>query len=177
MNAEDYRKEYNRMVREISRQISKLEKIDPESVALERYRNYFQPVTTRNPNYRTMQKLYSAAKSVIRSNQLSPESQERSKANAIETLHREGYDYINKRNFNSYMRFLDDARARGLGSLYSSTQIIEAIREAKEKGLSKSQILNNIKHWSEEMKRDSEGRIIEQIEPKRLKVKLYGNKR
>ena len=86
MNAEDYRREYNRMVSEINRQISELEKIDPESVALKRYRNYFQPVTTISPNYRMMRKLYSVAKSVIRSNQLSPEA---------DCSHRQ-YERINK---------------------------------------------------------------------------------
>ena len=172
MKANDYKREYNRMVREIERQLNKLEKADPESISLERYRNYFQPVTSSNPNYRMIQKLYSSAKRMLQSGQLSVESQERSKANAIETLHRDGYGYINRRNFSSYMRFLDDARARGLGSLYSSTQIIEAIHEAKERGLSEADIKANIRRWANAMKRDKEGRIIEQIEPKRLRVKV-----
>ena len=67
---------------------------------------------------------------------------------ALDTLHREGYDYINRRNFNSFMRFLDDARAKGLGALYSSTQLIDKIHEMKSRGLTKKQILKNIDRWS-----------------------------
>lgn len=171
MNRNDYKNQYNQMVKEINRQIRRLEKADPESVTLERYRNYYQPVTSKNPDYRMIRKLYSSAKKLLSSNELSLESQARAKANAIETLHREGMDYINKRNFNSYMRFMEDARSRGLASLYSSTQIIEAIHEAKSKGLTDSQIKANIKRWSNQMKRDREGRIIEQIEPKKLKIR------
>lgn len=172
MKSEDYRKEYNKMVTDINRQIRRLEKADPESVSLEHYRNYFQKVTTKNPNLRTIQKLYTSAKRLLKSGELSVEAQTRSKANAIRTLHDEGFTYINKRNFNSYIRFLDDARARGLASIYSSTQILEAVHEAKKQGLSKEQILNNMDRWSKNMKRDKEGKLIEQIEPRKLRIKI-----
>ena len=172
MNANDYKREYNRMVNEINDMLDVLSQTDPESVALEKYRNYYQPITSDPPNFNTVRTMYSSAKKLIQSNQLSLESHERSIANAIDTLHKEGYGYINRRNFNSYMRFLDDARARGLGALYSSTQLIEAIHEAKNKRLSDADIKANIQRWSNAMKRDKEGRIIEQIEPKKLRVKV-----
>ena len=171
MTKNDYKAKYNDMVKEINKQIRKLEKADPESVALERYRNYYKPVTSKDPNYNTIRKLYKSARDLLKSNELSLESQDRAVANAIETFHREGRTYINKRNFNSFMRFLDDARARGIASLYSSTQIIDAIQEAKEKGLSDDQIKANIQRWSKNIKRDKEGRIIEQLEPRKLKVR------
>ena len=172
MKSEDYREKYNEMVTEINRQLKLLEKADPESVSLERYRKYFRKVTTKKPNYRKIQTMYSRAKKLLASNELSLDSQERAKANAIKTLQLEGIDYINKRNFNSYMRFLDDARARGLATLYSSTQIIEAIHEANKQGLTKEQILSNIDRWSKQVKYDKEGKVIEQIEPRKLKIKL-----
>lgn len=172
MKSEDYRKAYNKMVTDINRQIKRLEKADPESVSLERYRNYFQKVTTKNPNYRTMQKLYSKAKKVLTSGELSVEAQTRAKASAIRTLKEEGMTYINNRNFNSYIRFLEDARAKGLAALYSSAQIIEAVHEAKQQGLTKDQILNNIARWSKQIRYDKEGKVIEQIEPRKLKIKL-----
>lgn len=172
MKSEDYRREYNKMVTEINNQLRRLEKADPESVSLERYRNYFQKVTTKNPNYRTIQKLYSSAKRLLRSNELSVEWQDRSKAAAIRTLQDEGMTYINRKNFSSYMRFLDDARARGLASMYSSTQIIEAVHEARQQGLTKDQIMANIDRWAKNIRYDREGKVIEQIEPKRLKVKI-----
>ena len=93
---------------------------------------------------------------------------------ALDTLHREGYDYINRRNFNSFMRFLDDARAKGLGALYSSTQLIDKIKEMKDRRLTKTQILKNIDRWSKQnVKRDKEGKVIEQIKPKKLYIRKY----
>ena len=89
-------------------------------------------------------------------------------------LHEEGYDYINRRNFNSFMRFLDDARAKGLGALYSSTQLIEKIKEMKDRRLTKGEILANIDRWAKvHVKRDKEGKIIEQVKPKKLYVKRF----
>lgn len=172
MKTSDYKREYNKMVTAINRQLKRLEKADPESVALERYRNFFQRETSRKPDYNTIRAQYSKAKKVLTSGQLSVEAQRRSKANAIETLHRDGMTYINMVNFNSYIRFLDDARARGLATIYSSTQIIEAVHEAKSKGLTKEQILSNMDRWAKQIRYDKEGKVIEQIEPKKLKVKI-----
>ena len=71
------------------------------------------------------------------------------------------------------MRFLDDARARGLGSIYSSTQILEPLIDMQKKGMTKEQIKNNIKYWADEyVKYDENGKIIEVIEPKKLEIKL-----
>lgn len=171
------RDEYNEMVGKINRQLRTLAKHDPDTPALSRWRGYFQKVTADNPNRRTISKLRSEASKLLRSGQLSIESQERSVANAIQRLHEDGYTFINRRNFNSFMRFLDDARARGLGSMYSSEQIIEAIYKAKKKGLSRSEINQNIDRWSKQIKYDREGKQIEVEQPKPLNVRRYGNKR
>lgn len=164
------RNEYNKMVKQINSDLKKLAKIDPESQVLEQYRGYFKTVKIDNPNYNTIAKMKKQASDLLKSGRLSLQGHERAKANAINTLHNEGYTFINKRNFNSFMRFLDDARARGLGSLYSSTQLLTAINEAKEKGLSNADIKKNIQKWSDQMKRDKEGRIVEVKRPKKLKV-------
>ena len=90
---------------------------------------------------------------------------------AIDTLKRRGIDYVNKRNFKYFYRFLDDARAKGLGSLYSSTQLIESIKKAKDKGLSKADIQANIDYWaSKSIKYDSDGKVIEPDSYKPLTV-------
>ena len=80
---------------------------------------------------------------------------------AIKTLKELGYDYIDRRNFGSFMNFLDDARARGLGAIYSSTQLIEAFKEAKDKGLNKAQILANIDYWAKKYIKYEDNKIIE----------------
>lgn len=170
---EGVRQEFNQYVEEINQQIAELEREMPDSIAIDRWKGYFYPIDDPNLDYNTMRRLRSQARSVLESGQLSVESVKRSVANAIETLHREGYDYINRRNFNSFMRFLDDARARGLGALYSSTQLIEKIHEAKKRGLTKREIKKNIARWADQIKRDKEGKVIEVVKPKRLTLKRY----
>ena len=176
-NSEKLRLEYNEAVKEINKQLKALAKVDPSSVTLERYRGYFKPVTNKNPHYETMRQMKKQATDLLKSGQLSIEGHKRSVANAIETLHREGYGFINKRNFNSFMRFLDDARARGLGSLYSSEQLLDAINTAREKGLSEEEIKKNIARWSRQLATDKNGRTIEVENPAPLKVRRYAGRR
>ena len=169
-------KEFNQMAKLINKNLSKLAKEMPESRALERYRGEFQPITSKNPNKQIVNKLYKSAKNVLKMGVTDIDSERRSVALAIDTLKRSGIDYVNKRNFKSFFNFLDDARARGLGALYSSTQLIEAFKEAKDKGLSKKEIMANIDYWSSKnVKYDDEGMIIEPDEYKPLKV-ISGNR-
>ena len=117
--------------------------------------------------------MYKKAKDVLESGQLSLEGHERSVSSTIETLRNDlSLDYINRRNFNSFMRFLDDARARGLGSVYSSEQLLDAINEAKRKGLTKAQIRANMDRWAKKVVRlDKEGKQVEIISPPEIKVR------
>ena len=177
MNTNTIRDEYNAMVDMINEQLRKLEKADPDAVSIGRYRNYFQHVTTNRPNYRMISKMRASAKRLLESGELSLINSERAKATGIETFHRMGHTWVNKRNYNALVQFLDDARARGLGSLYSSDQLVTVYHQAKEKGLSKSDIQKNINKWSEQVKRDNDNKIIEVTNPKELKVRKYGNKR
>ena len=170
------REKYDEAVTEIHRLLKILSKHDPDSVSLERYRGYFRKARPK-ATYRELQAQYQQARKVLKTGQLSVEGHERSIANAIESLHRDGYDFINRKNFNSFMRFLDDARARGLGSLYSSEQLLDSINTAKQKGLSEEEITKNINRWANEMGTDSSGRVIEVENPKALKVRRYGNTR
>lgn len=164
--------EFNRIAGEINKNLAELAKEMPESKMLERYRGEFQPITTENPNLRAVNSALRKARAVYESGAVSLDSERRSVAGAIDTLKKKyGIDYVNKRNFGSFFRFLDDARARGLGSLYSSEQIITAVREAKQKGLNKRQIQANIKYWADKLvKYDEEGKVIEPDEYKPLKV-------
>lgn len=164
--------QYDEYLQKVNEDLERLEELDPDSVALDRWRGYFQPITTEEPNYRWLQKAVSQIRKVSESGMLSPEGQERSIAITIETLKRLGIEGVDRRNFKSIMHFLDDARARGLGSLYSSTQLIEAITFAKKKKLTKSEINANIKKWSKDLlKMDKEGRVVEIIKPPKLNVR------
>lgn len=165
-------KEHNFYVEEINKNLRQLAKEMPESRMLRRYKGEFEPITSENPNNRTLNKALKYARDVYNSGVISVESEKRSVAGAIDTLRRDfGIDYVNRRNFRSFFNFLDDARARGLGAIYSSDQIITAIREAKQKGLNKSQIQANIKYWAEKyVKYDENGKIIEPDEYTEIKV-------
>lgn len=168
------RNEYNRITKEINKNLAEIEKKRPESIALDRYRGKFAPIDDPDLDYNTMRAMLKQVRQVYESGQTSLDVIERTEALAIQRLQEEGYDYINRRNFNNFMRFLDDARARGLGSLYSSEQLIERIREAKKRGLTKREILKNMDRWAkQEMKRDEDGKIVEQVKPKKLTIRRY----
>ena len=163
--------EHNYYVKMINKNLSKLAKEMPESKALERYSGEFQPITTQNPNKRVLAKALKQVKAIYKSGVTSLSHQKRSMNLAIQTLREQGIDYVDRRNFNSFFTFLDDARARGLGSIYSSTQLIEGIKAAKDKGLTKSQILANIEYWAQKyVKYDEEGKIIEPDEYQPIKA-------
>lgn len=154
--------EYNYYAKMINKNLSKLAKEMPDSRALERYKGEFEEVTSANPNKRVLAKLLKRARDVYKSGVTSLNNQKRSVALAIDTLKASGIDYVNSKNFGYFFNFLDDARARGLGALYSSTQLIEAIKEAKDKGLSKKDIQANIDYWANKnIRYDKEGKIIE----------------
>lgn len=163
--------EYNYYAKMINKNLSKLAKEMPESRALERYRGEFEPITSDSPNKRMVSKLAKQARDIYKSGVTSLSSERRSVALAIDTLKKSGINYVNKRNFKSFFNFLDDARARGLGALYSSTQMIEAFKEAKKKKLTKKQILANIDYWANKyIKYDEEGLIEEPDMVKPIKV-------
>ena len=159
--------EYNYYTKMINKNLSKLAKEYPESRALERYRGEFE----LNPEPQELKSMLKKARQVYKSGATSVSSERRSVALAIAKLKDNGIDYVNKRNFKSFFNFLDDARARGLASLYNSTQIIEALKKAKDKGLSKADIRANIDYWANKyIKYDEDGKIIEPLEYKPISV-------
>ena len=162
-NTEKLLKEHNDYVEKINSDLERLAKEVPESKILDRYRNEFQPITSKNPNYRQLQKQTKIARDFYESGITSPEAQRRSVAGAIDTLKKDyGIDYVNRRNFKSFFNFLDDARQRHLVGRYSSGYIIEKIKEAKDKGLTKAEIQANIQYWQEKyIKYDEDGKEIE----------------
>ena len=159
--------EYNYYAKMINKNLSKLAKELPESRALERYKGEFE----LDPDPQALKSMLKKAKQVYKSGATSVTKERRTMALAIDTLKEQGIDFVNRRNFKSFFTFLDDARARGLGALYSSTQLIEAIKQAKDKGLSKADIKANIDYWaSKQLKYDNEGKLIEPLSFQPLKV-------
>jgi hypothetical protein len=170
---------YERYLEQINRDLDYIEEHDPDSVVLERWRGYFQHITTPDPNYNALRKAVSQIRKLAESGIFSPEGQERSKAATIHRLKELGVEGVNRRNFNSVIRFLDDARARGLAAVFPSTQLIEAIVTAKKKGLSKREIQENIERWERDYARPykKDGRLVEVITPRPIKIHVKRRKK
>lgn len=118
------------------------------------------------------------ARDLWKSRAVTVDSERRAYNAAIQKLRQDyGFTFINKRNARSFFRFLDDARARGLGSLYSSEQLIGAIMSMKQERMKKSDILANIDYWQKKyVKYDEEGKIIEPDEVQPLTHMKAGSK-
>lgn len=165
-------KKYNLLVNKLRSRLNAIEQSDPDSIVLERYRGLHRKLSEGTKYLsRTVDKVLKSITNLLESDELTMDGYQRSKAQGIRTLNDAGLDYINEKNFNSFMRFLNDAQSRGLGSLYSSDQIIEAIKQAKDRGLTKGQINENIRRWAaQSVRHDKEGKIIEVVNPPELKV-------
>lgn len=67
----------------------------------------------------------------------------------IDSFQRSGYEFVNESNLDSLYQFLEDARARHLGSIYGSDQLIETWNRAQKRGMTSEQLLGNIEYWAE----------------------------
>lgn len=69
--------------------------------------------------------------------------------NIIRSFNENGYEFVNESNLDDLYQFLEDARARHLGSMYGSDQLIETWARAKKRGMTQEQLLGNIEYWAE----------------------------
>ena len=88
-------------------------------------------------------------KEVRSSGQLSKRTERRAPASMLDTLHREGYEDITEDNIEDFYKFMEDARARGLGAIYGSGKIAELVQRGLKKGLTREQIRANMDYWAE----------------------------
>lgn len=169
---------YGYYAKRIRSQMRELEKKYPDSVALERYKGQFPTVPEIKEKGMTQKQvnlLMREAKRVLDKGLVSLRSVKRGMAQALETIHDMGITSINEQNFNKFFKWVDDMRAKDLGQLYSSTQMIKAVQNMYNKGFTDEQIQQNINNWAESnIKRDKEGRIDESHRP-RLYSRKYGN--
>lgn len=69
--------------------------------------------------------------------------------NIINSFNENGYDFVNESNLDDLYQFLEDARARHLGSMYGSDQLLETWNRAQKRGMTPEQLLGNIEYWAE----------------------------
>lgn len=68
----------------------------------------------------------------------------------VERLQKHGYDFINTKNVIDFYRFMEDARTRGVETIYGSEQMVELFQRSSRRKLSRDQILANMDHWREQ---------------------------
>lgn len=158
--------EYGYYARMINKGLDRIRSKFPESRLLERYQEEFDPNDYSPTKLREAKKLWE-------SGAISVDTQQRTYNEAINTI-RNKYDIktLNRHNARAFFRFLDDARARGLGALYTSEQLISALTDLRyKKKLSNKEIQANIEYWANKyIKYDKEGKIIEPDEYQPLRL-------
>ena len=177
--ASKIRQRYSYLAGRVRRQISKLRERMPEAVSLERYSEKEFPKLREmkiQPSDRALKAAIRQAEKLLSSGELTLRRQRRSVATAIKTLNERGYNYVNQQNFGYFMDFLDDARARGLASIYGYQYLLDTFNRAKKRGLSDDEIRGNIAYWAEQADKqramaEKKGIALDEFEAKRLYIR------
>ena len=171
------RQTYSKLASQIRRKAKILEQRMPEAVSVQRYRGEFPKLRDLgNVSESALRRGIKEAERLLKSNELSLRANKRSQATAIQTLNERGYNYINNQNFGYFMNFLDDARARGLASIYGYQYLLDTFNRAKKRGLSDDEIRGNIQYWANQADRQKaiamkKGIPLEELEGKRLYIR------
>lgn len=175
--ASKIRQQYSKLASQIRRKAKILEQRMPEAVSVQRYRGEFPKLRDLgNVSESALRRGIKEAERLLKSNELSLRANKRSQATAIQTLNERGYNYINQGNFGYFMNFLDDARARGLASIYGYQYLLDTFNRAKKRGLSDDEIRGNIQYWANQADRQKaiamkKGIPLEELEGKRLYIR------
>lgn len=175
--ASKIRQTYSKLASQIRRKAKILEQRMPEAVSVQRYRGEFPKLRDLgNVSESALRRGIKEAERLLKSNELSLRANKRSQATAIQTLNERGYNYINNQNFGYFMNFLDDARARGLASIYGYQYLLDTFNRAKKRGLSDDEIRGNIQYWANQADRQKaiamkKGIPLEELEGKRLYIR------
>lgn len=147
-----WRTRYSKASSRLRAQIRALEQKYPESVALEQGRREdWGGLKTLPKDYplRDLKRLTQYAEKTLKSGLYSLQRHRRAYANAQRSLEQDYGLKLDRKDIGAYFRFLDDLRARGLASiLYNRARRL--FREARKKGLSRSDLKANIDRWSME---------------------------
>lgn len=175
--ASKIRQKYSKLASQIRRKAKILEARMPEAVSVQRYRGEFPKLRDLgNVSEAALRRGIKEAERLLKSNELSLRANKRSQATAIQTLNERGYNYINQGNFGYFMDFLDDARARGLASIYGYQYLLDTFNRAKKRGLSDEEIKGNIQYWANQADRQKaiamkKGIPLDELEGKRLYIR------
>lgn len=140
---------YSRASIKVRRQLKRLEGRPGAKKLLERYTGEFPRLRELGDvSDRELNLLTRKAEALLKTKTLTTKH-DRQIRQAVDTLQERGYDYVNMHNIDSFFDFLDDARARGLTSIYGYEAILDAVNRAKKRKLSDTEIKANIDYWAE----------------------------
>ena len=148
-NKPSLRSQYSKASIAIRRQLKKFEGKPGYKSLVQKYRGEFPTLADLgDKSDRDLRLLIKRAEKLLETKALG-KSHESQINRALDSLEQRGYDYLNRSNFDEFFDFLDDARARGLTSIYGYEAILDAVNRAKTRQLSKEEILANIQYWTE----------------------------
>lgn len=145
------RKQFNNLVNRV-----------PSARSAMRYSPYdFRPLSELSAEEaRNLPQLTAELERIVKSGQLSLQVHRRQMATALETLQRNNpgrFEYIDQSNIAEFFSFLDDARERGLAQqshggkgIYGYREVLEAVENARKRGLTDKEIKANIDYWSKQ---------------------------
>lgn len=87
----------------------------------------------------------------------------------IDTLHRHGYDWVNKDNFQQFSDFMDEFRSHRLAEIYDSEQAVDIAEILQDKRVDLEYIFQNFQKFVEDM--DSLDRYINKTSGKSVSKK------
>lgn len=151
-----WRTEYSKASSRLRDQIRRLEKRYPESIALERGGvEDWQGLRSLPKDYglKEIKRLTKYAKQTLKSGLYSLRTARRSRAQATQTLKQIGIN-VNQSNITGYFQFMDDLKARGIGSMKGSDVWARIYNRAVKQGMSNADLRKNIEQWSDRFERN-----------------------
>ena len=144
-------REYSKLAYKARQRLGKIEQVyGPKAEVVQRQQGNFRPLSQMGKMNRTqLSQELAATRRFLASGSSRVSEYGKVRASAIESFHRAGYEFVNDANLDDLYQFLEDARARHLGSIYGSDQLIEVFERAQKRGMSSEQLLGNIEYWAE----------------------------
>lgn len=92
--------------------------------------------------------LLQQAATALKSNSGSLKGLQQRKRSAIESFRERGYTQINESNFNDFVKFMEEARERGLDRIYGSDYIVATYEDVQAIGISPSDVMKDFNWWA-----------------------------
>lgn len=148
MSKKEARAEYARLRKIANRRLEALTRNYPKSEVARRYRKGFKPLERFEKSTRIFKKLYEVARYLnMATGSVSGMRAVRKKQ--LETLHRHGYTFVNKRNLDEFNEFWREVRTHSAYSEAMSEQVVEQFGKAKKAKIDPQTVARNFEKYLE----------------------------